>query len=160
LCRRLRLDGLGLYDLQPYGPSGVIHRSDHREFRIRGRGQGRSRFRRLDQHKAIFTGYEKMLIPFRHDPATGDDLHQREGGAGFLGSVSQDPGLKSRIGFVSYEDNVGLLVHDDFGNASLALQGRLDGGPARASERAVGAGRSSFHLSVRRGTRKYHHEEC
>ena len=65
-----------------------------------------------------------------------------------------------RIEIVGDEDNVGLLIHDHFGNASLALKGRLDGGPARPSEGAVGACRRFFHLSKRGGARKYHHCDC
>jgi len=53
-----------------------------------------------------------------------------------------------------------LLIDDHFRNASLALEGRLNGSPARASERTVGARRRILHLGHRGRRRHYRQYNC
>ena len=154
----LRLSGLGLHDLQLDGVGRAVHGGDHHQDCVRGRGQRRGRGRRLDQQEAVFPGDEKVLGAFLHDPAPGDDLDQGKGRVGFLRRIPQQRGIKMRIGFVGDESYVGLLVNDDFGNASLAFQGRFDGGPAGPSEGSAGARRRLFHLGARHGADK--NQEC
>jgi len=155
---RLRLRGLGLHDLQLDGIARGVHGGDHQKHCVRDGRQRRGRGRRLDQQEAVFPGDEEVLRAFLDDPAPGDDLDQGKGRVGFLRRIPQQRGIKMRIGFVGDESYVGLLVNDDFGNASLAFQGRFDGGPAGPSEGSAGARRRLFHLGARHGADK--NQEC
>ena len=145
-----------LNDLQARRADGVIHGSDHVENRVGGLRQRGARSSRLNEGKAIIPGNQEMFLTLINDSSACDDLHQNEDGVGFLCSTAENGGVKMSIGFECDEDEIRLLIDGNFCNARLALQSRLDGGPAGASERAIRPGRSPLDLRWQRSGRNEH----